>query len=196
MGKRFLLVLGVVVALLAAACGPPTDDNPRALDTEDVPFDLLAVDPVTTTSTSPPIGATSPVQVFFMGDERLVPVERPVSSPASVEKVLKALISGPTEDEIRRGLRTVINPGATVLTAPVEDQIATIDLSGDFFLSPVVEEQIIALAQTVFTATNLGGVVGVRFTLDGNPAEVFIAKGSRTSAPVGRAVYAKYAPSQ
>lgn len=190
------VVVAVLMAAAAVACGAPTDAEPRALDTEDVPFDLLSADPVTTTSTRPPTGTSSIVQIFFMGQDHLVPVERAVSAPASVEKVLKALISGPTEEERRRGLRTVINPGATVLTAPVEDNIATVDLSGAYFLSDALEDQIVGLAQTVYTATNLGGVVGVRFTIDGKRAEVPIDKASLTSTPVGRASYAKYAPTQ
>lgn len=198
MGPRARLVaVAVLVAGLAAACGVPQDGGPQALDAAEVPFDLLAADPVTTTSTAPPTGASSTVQVFFMGPEdRLVAVERQVASPASVEKVLKQLISGPRDDEIGRGMRTIVNPGATVLTSPVEGRIATIDLSGPFFLSEDVEEQIRALAQTVYTATSLGGVVGVRFTIDGNPAEVPIDKGQRISTPVGRSAYAKYAPTQ
>lgn len=182
-----------LVAIFGAGCGAPTDDNPRALDAADVPFDLLGANPSTTTTTSES-GKSSEITVYFIGpDDRLVGVPRSVSSPASVEKVLRKLVAGPTEEERSRGLVTLINPASTVLTAPVENGIATVDISGAYFIGPG-EDQIKALAQTVYTSTFLGGVVGIRFLLDGQPANVPIDKGAQTSLPVGKAAYAKYAP--
>lgn len=188
---RGLLLAAVLNALLAAACGAPTDDAPRALPANDVPFGLLAPDPASTTTVHP--AASSEVTIYLAGPERLVPVERRVPAPASVEKVVRALLTGPTDAEARRGLRSAINPGTTVLSAPVEAGIATIDLSGDFAVG-AGPEQIVALAQVVYTATELGGVVGVRFTLGGRPAEVPDGDGTLSQTPLGRAAYASFAP--
>ena len=194
MRRLWICVTAALVAVLGTgACGAPTDDNPRALDASDVPFDLLGANSSTTTTTSVS-GTSSDITVYFMGPEdRLVGVARKVTSPASVEKVLRQLVAGPTEEERARGLRTSINPASTVLTAPVENQIATVDISGAYFLGSG-QDQIAALAQTVYTATNLGGVIGVRFLFQGKPAKVPDASGAQTALPVGKAAYAKYAP--
>lgn len=192
MRARLLLVV-VALAAVAAACGTPVDRVPRALPAEDVPFGLLEEDPVTTTSTSVPSEESSPVTIFLVGPERLVAVERAVSAPATVEKLLETLVSGPTEAETSRGLRTAISPTTRILSAPVEAGIATIDLAGGFTVGEL-PEQIVGFAQFVFTATSLGGVVGVRFTLNGTTALVPQGDGTTTQAPVGRAAYASLAP--
>lgn len=190
------IIRAVLVTLLAgAACGAPIDDQPRALPPGDVPYGLLAADPVSTTTTLPS-ATSSRVTIFLVGGSgRLVAVERPVLAPASVERVVRALLNGPTDEEVRRGLRSAVNPATTMLSAPVEAGIAIIDLSGDFAVG-TGPEVIVALAQIVYTATALGGVGGVRFTLEGRPAEIPTGDGSGTTAPVGRAAYASFAPLQ
>lgn len=192
LAARVVIVLGAVL-LLATGCRAPTDKVPRALPTEDVPFDLLDAESSSTTVTTAPSGSTSAVSIFLIGPERLVAVERTVEAPADVEKVLKVLTSGPTADELSRGLRTAISPATVINSAPVRAGIATIDLA-DGFAAGGLPEQILGFAQMVFTATNLGGVVGVRFTLNGQTAEVSQGDGTQTQTAVGRAAYASFAP--
>ena len=196
---RLALALSIVLALLGAGCGFPTDAHPRALSPEDAPPGLLEAKPVTTTVTAPP-GSSAQVAVFFYapaptGGERLVAVQRLVPAPATVEKVVSALFRGPTEDEIAQGLRTATNPRATVLGAPVKLGIASVSLAGNVAVGAGTEQVAMALAQIVYTATNLGGVVGLTFTIDGKKREVPQSDGTQTQAPVGRAAYApKYGP--
>lgn len=194
-GRRPVPVLLVVLAaaLLAAGCRAPIDETPRALPIEDVPFDLLDAESSTTTSTVVPSGSTSAVTIYLIGRERLVAVERAVEAPADVEKVLKVLISGPTEEDVRKGLRTAISPGTVINSAPVRAGITTIDLAGGFAAGGL-PEQILGFAQMVYTATSLGGVVGVRFTLNGQTASVSQGDGTQTQTAVGRAAYATLAP--
>ena len=193
------LPLWVVLVLLGAACGFPTDAQPRALSPEGAPPGILEARPVTTTVTAPP-GSAAQVAVFFFapvptGGERLVAVQRLVPAPATVEKVVSALFRGPTDDEIAQGLRTATNPRATVVRAPVKLGIAAVDLSGNVAVGAGTEQVAMALAQIVYTATNLGGVVGLTFTIDGKKREVPQSDGTQTHAPVGRAAYApKYGP--
>jgi len=191
---RRVVALSLAGALLALAvgCGAPTDDQPRALSA--VPADLLAANPVTTTVTSPP-GSTSQVAVYFFGAERLVQVQRLVEYPATVEKLVRQLFSGPREDEIRRGLRSLVNHGTTVLSASTDAGIATIDLNGAPAEGDGIEEVTMALAQIVYTATSLAGVIGVQFTRNGQKLSVPTSDGSKTFTPVGKASYApRYAP--
>jgi spore germination protein GerM len=195
MRRRVALSLAGALLLLAVGCGAPTDDQPRALNA--VPTDLLAANPVTTTVTSPP-GSTSQITVYYFGAERLVQVQRQIPTPSAdrlVEKVVSQLFAPPREDESRRGLRTFVNPATAVLSATVENNIATIDFSGLPAVGVGNEQVAMALAQIVYTATSVGGVVGVRFTQSGKRLSVPISGGSQTSAPVGRASYApSYGP--
>jgi spore germination protein GerM len=196
---RFALAVSVVVALLGAGCGFPTDAEPRALPAGGAPDGILEGKPVTTTVTTPP-GSSTQVAVFLFapvpaGGVRLVPVQRLVPAPATVEKVVSALFRGPTDEEIARGLRTATNPRAAVVGAPVKLGIAAMDLAGNVAVGAGTEQVAMALAQIVYTATNLGGVVGLTFTIDGKKREVPQSDGTQTQAPVGRAAYApKYGP--
>ena len=191
MGRlRLLLALLAVFGLAAAGCGVPTDRTARDLPESDVPFGLLAAEaPTTTTSTAP--SRPEPVTVFLIGrDGRLVGVGRQVTSPLSVEKVVAELLKGPTSEERRKGLRTGLAPETLVLSTSISDNIANIDLGG-----PVATgtQQLVALAQIVYSATELEGVNGVRFTYQGTRANVLTEQGS-TAFPVGRAQYPSLAP--
>jgi spore germination protein GerM len=190
-----VLSLGLSLVGALAGCGVPTDSVPRALPAGEVPADLVAVDPVTTTSTVP-VGTSTRVRIYLVGGggtaERLVPVERSVQAPATVERVLSALVSGPNREEAGRGLRSAILPGTIVNSALVESNIAIVDLVKSAIA--VNADLILALAQMVYSATELPGVGGVRFTLDGERAEVPTGSGIQSETPVGRASYAAYAP--
>lgn len=201
--RSILALLLALAAVVPAGCGMPTDGSPRALPPDDVPFGLLEPDPVSTTTTAAPSGASSLVTIYLVGPQPcrtsssslpcLVAVERRVSAPATVEKVLDALVLGPNDAETDRGLRTAISPATEVLSAPVEAGIATIDLASGFTVGEL-SEQIVGFAQFVYSATSLSGVAGVRFTLNGAPAQFPQGDGTTTQTPVGRAAYASLAP--
>lgn len=195
-GTRPLIAVLAAAGLALTACGVPTDRVPQSLSQRDVPFGLLASD-VATTSTTVSSSPTALATIYLVAKagerDRLQSVDRLVPTPATVEKVVRRLLTGPSDSEARRGLRTAVPAGTTILSAPVASAIATIDLSGAF-VRGTSQEQIIALAQIVFTATALPGVVGVRFTLEGRPTEVPAGDGSLTQAPLGRANFASYGP--
>jgi spore germination protein GerM len=68
----------------------------------------------------------------------------------------------------------------------------TVDLSPEFAQGST-SEQLLRIAQIVFTATRVPGVTGVRFTLNGTPIQAPTPTGS-TSDPVGQAQYPEFAP--
>jgi hypothetical protein len=184
---------GVVAALvLAAGCGVPTDSHPRALPRRDVPFDLLAP-AATSTVTSTPVAVTTEVPVYLVGPGRLVAVRRLVQSPPSLFRVIESLLAGPTTDEAAAGLRTAVPNQARLLSVRAQSGVATIDLSPEFAASGG-QEQILALAQLVFTATSAQGVLGVKISLDGKPVEVPRGDGTLTQEALGPSDYARVAP--
>lgn len=193
---RLLLGLLSVLVLAAGACGVPTDGGPRALPEGAVPPELLAIDPITTTSTVP-VGFSTTVRIYLVGgpvgSERLVSVERAVQTPATAERVLDQLTLGPTPDETERGLRSALLPGTRVNSVLVESSIAVVDLV-EQAIAVIGTDYILALAQLVYTATELQSVGAVRFTVDGRRASVPTGTGEETPTPVGRAAYAAYGP--
>jgi spore germination protein GerM len=184
--------VGIAIAALAlvglAACGVPKDEIPRQIDAQDVPFNLLA--PTTTTSPAalPAASPTRTVTVFFaQSDGRLAPVEREVEAPATLRKALLALLTGPRSQE--PNLSTAITSETRLLhvRGPV-DGLVTIDLS-EAILDVTGRQQIMALAQVVYTATDLPDVSSVLFQFEGSAREVPNGDGTLTSTPLGRLSY-------
>lgn len=198
--RRRRSVVTVAMAALAAitltaGCGVTTNSKPRALSTDNVPFDLLAPQPTggpAVPDTAAP-DATALAQIYLLGPSfRLVAVDRQVPAPLRLESVLRALLRGPSEGEAPAGYTSVISSQTRLLSAQVVDGVATIDLSRDF-ASPGVQEQILALAQFVYTATAVPGVQGVTFAVEGTTVEVPTENGTGTRAPLTRANYARVA---
>jgi len=193
--RRPLLIVALVVAGIAfvtGACGLPTDPVPRSLSAADVPYGLLEEAPPTTTAPPAPSVPTAAVNVYFVRGERMYPVVRQVNAPPSVAKALTALLFGPQEDEATAGVRSAISPTAAIQARTVDPTTVLVDLSAEFAQGSVTE-QVIGLAQIVWTATDVPGVTGVRFTLNSLPIQVPTPTGS-TGDPVGREAFAELAP--
>lgn len=190
--RRSLVLVVVVTAFLAAACGVRTESAPRTLSAGEVPYGLLEEAPPTTVAPRVPSVPTAPVNVYFVRGERMYPVVRQVNAPPSVAKALTALLFGPEEDEATAGVRSAISPTAAIQARAVDSATFLVDLSSEFAQGSVTE-QVIGLAQVVWTATDIPGVTGVRFTLNGLPIQVPTPTGS-TGDPVGRDAFAELGP--
>ena len=189
---RRVAAVVVVLAAVVASCGVATDDGPRALPRSDVPFDLLAPSTTTVSSTTP-VAVTTEVPVYLVAGGRLTDVRRLVESPPSLFRALESLLAGPTAEESGAGLRSAVTNQSRLLSVRVQSGVATIDLSGEF-AGIGGQEQILALAQLVYTATAAQGVLGVRFSLDSKAVEVPRGDGTLTQEPLGRTDYAGLAP--
>jgi spore germination protein GerM len=184
--RRALLTGLAVVGL--AACGVPKDETPRQIDAQNVPFDLLA--PTTTTSPAamPAEAPTRAVTVFFaQADGRLAPVEREVEAPATLRKALLALLTGPRSQETAMSTAITSETRLLHVRGPV-DGLVTIDLSEEM-LDVTGRQQILALAQVVYTATAYPDVTRVLFQFEGSAREVPNGDGTLTSTPLGRLSY-------
>lgn len=183
---RWVVLVPVAVFALAA-CGLSANPAPNRLAAEDVPFGLL--DPPTSTTaaapTTVPPQSSQTVQVYFVRDKRLVAVERELPVPTTAFDLVSELLDGPTEAEASKGLRTAIATGTQLLSATVVDRGVVTDFSGEFG-NIQGEDQILAVAQVVFTVTGLDGVTGVTFRLDGKAVDVQRGDGTIRPGPVGR----------
>ena len=188
------LALLLVVALATTGCGVQSDRTARDLSANRVPYGLLEDAPSTTTTISPtPSVPRADVLVYFIKDDRLIFRVRQVNAPATVAKALTSLLFGVQEEDVASGVRSAIDPTASIQARAVDPATYQVDLSAEFSKGPS-SEQVLALAQVVFTATALPGVTAVRFTLDGVPIEVPTGSGSLTSGPVGRDAFAEFEP--
>lgn len=184
----------LAAAVVAAACGVPTDAEPRPLLEDEAPPGLFGP-PTTTAVPVTSDEATAEATIYLVGpEERLVPVARRVPMTATLDDVLAALTAGPTEAEVAvSGLRTTIPAGATAASDGVEAEVAQVDLGGAF-AEAEGQDLVGAIAQVVFTLTAVPGIEMVRFELEGRPIEVPADDGVLNGAPLGRREFPALAP--
>jgi spore germination protein GerM len=189
--KMRLAVVAVSV-LAATGCGVQVDDSPREIPASDVPPGLLS-----SSTTMPPDSSaveTTTQPIYLVNDSnRLVAVDRQIVSPASVGNLLAALMQGPTDEESSNGLRSTVIPQASIVGVQPVGDTALVSVSDEFRSIPA-QDQIRALAQIVFTATDVEGIQSVQVQVNQEPAEVPRGDGSVTSAPLTRLDYGAFAP--
>jgi spore germination protein GerM len=179
-----------------AACGIPTSASPTPIAKSDVPFHLLNPSTPPTVASTVPAAASVPETIFLVAPSQTVfPVIRQLQSPATLSEVLGALLEGPTSVESKFGLQSFRTGAKTTVKATVVDGIATVDFTSDP-VQIVGNDQTLAIAQVVYTATQQPGVVGVLFQSAGQPIEVPTASGSQVPGPVNRNSYLPQAPLQ
>lgn len=172
--RRWLAAL-----VLLGACGIPVDNAP-----EPIAVDLG--DPGGIEEASGP--ELEAVSIYLVRDDRLVHVTRDLPSPANLETVLESLVSGETEPEDRAGLRSSVPIGTRLLRVGVEDGVARINLSSDF-AAVGGEQELLAVAQVVLTASRYRGVDAVVFELDGVRTDVPLPSGALATEPVDQDDY-------
>ena len=187
MTGRLALLVGLLAGLLVG-CGVPAEETPRDLAADNVQFDLLAPSSSSSTSTTAPASAGRTVEVFLLRNERLAARDRQLASDREPADVIATLLEGATDDERRIGFGTAIPDGTELLGARLDGDILTLNLSEE--LNAVQGElQMIAIAQIVFTATELKTVAGVRFQIEGDAVQVPRGDGTATSSPLRRSDY-------
>lgn len=176
---RFLVVV-VIAALALGACGISTDAEPDVIAGGEVPADLL--EPEQTTSTTR-AGADAEVTVYLIQRTgtrtELVPVSREVEDPSRPGQRVEALLRPTSRDEQELGLTSSVPTGTVLLGTPVHDastQELTLDFSEELF-DVESSELAQAFAQIVWTVTELEGVRGVRFLVEGEPQRALNADG-------------------
>lgn len=188
MRRLVLAVLGLA-ALGLSACGIPLSSAPRRLPSSQLPAALTQRQPASPQqSPSSTKGQTVFIYLVSNVSGLLVQVERSVSRPATVQKVLYALEEGPFSTEYRLGYESAVSGSShLVAVGPVDNGTATVRLDRQYGLlsgeTPVEE-----LAQIVWslTASNLG-VKQVQFVGTSGPVPVEID----TGVFVNRAVTSK-----
>jgi hypothetical protein len=178
--------LGLV---LAAGCGVPSQDSATETDPNQVPFGLLDRNRGVEVGG---LGGRS-VVVFLTDEGRLYRTTRNIPPPLRLDAVLETLKEGPTRAELAGGVRSAVLDDDTFGDVAVAGGTAVVDLSRPL-TGRSNADQILALAQIVFTLTARPGIGQVQFTLADQSIEIPVANGTTTTNPVSRDDYQSLAP--
>jgi hypothetical protein len=180
--------MGVLAAVAAVAgCGVSTQPDP------DVIAQPLAGASGEARADEPPGEATVQRAVYLTEGDRLTRVFRQVPYAAGVDGSLAALEVAPSPDESAAGLRSALPAGAGHLLSRVAGGTAVVSVPSAYE-SLGLEQQVMAVAQIVFTVTAVAGVSAVEFSVGGQIVDVPVANGQLQSGPLTRADYAPLAP--
>ena len=173
-------VFGVLIAAVASGCGITSDDGPR---------DIPAADQVElgVGGDSNAGAATGTARVYFLSPEvvgqaaLLESVARDVAETPNA--LLQALLAGPNQTEQANQFRSAIPVGTQLLDARRQGFVLRVDLSPDV-LELSGQVLITAMAQIVFTASEIEGVRGVTIMVAGADQQWPVGSGELTSTPL------------
>lgn len=185
--RRHLVVLLGGIALALGACGVPTSSSADRAD--DVPFGLLDAESGSR-SDSLPSGTSADLFVHDPATGRLIRLATTVEGRELADVVFS----------LQEGADLAGSPGGNPLadadvirSVDVSRGLATVDLS-EAFAAIGGADQLVALAEIVYTATARPGVGQVLFTLEGEPIEIPRDDGSLSSDAVTRSDFPTFAP--
>lgn len=178
-----LVVPGLLVSGLLAGCGVAEQDRAEPLRRADLRSELYA-EPGT------PAGVPSTSAVVYLVEEaRLVRQTQPAAGRGTRE-ALQALL------DVRDGpgpRRSAVPAGTALRQVSVDGDLVTVDLS-DPFDDVRGADQLLAVAQVVWTATESRGVRRVLLLVEGSPVDVPVEDGAVSSGPARREDYRSVGP--
>ena len=182
MSRRLRMLVVLLCLTLVTGCGMRAQREPVTIDL-----------PVPTAPTARPApGGPRSVTVYLLRDDRLEAVRRSAAD-RSVATAVQLLTAGPTSREGSAGLRTAV-PVESVTVAGTDPATGTVvvEVTADF-VATTGTNQLLAVAQVVWTVTESPDVRRVRMTSDGSPIDVPTDEGL-TQDPVGRDDYVDVSP--
>lgn len=185
--RRALAVAGCVVGL--SACGLPASSPPEHIDPGRLPAVLLQTPGATQQL---PVAGTA-VTVYFVRGDRLAVTDRQVQGRNAAAGAIRALLNGPSPTESTAGVLTEVPAGTRLLSLDLTGSVATVDLSAAFGTAGG-SQQVLAVAQIVYTLTASHAIDAVSFALDGRPIEVPDGSGALSTAARTRDDYRAVAP--
>jgi spore germination protein GerM len=129
------------------------------------------------------------VKVYFFQGGELIAVKRAVkATEAPLSKAIHALLKGPSEEEMQRGIVSLLPPGAGILGLSIKDKTAILNFNRRIEPSGGGSDRLRGLiAQIVYTVTDIPGVEKVWLWEEGKKELVLGGEGLVLDKPVGRA---------
>lgn len=170
----------LVAAVALAGCGISTDDAPRNIPAADQEELGISADRSAG-------AATGTARVYLLAPEAsgqtqvLQAVARDVDETA--DALLTELLAGPNAGETDRQFRTALPDDMRLLTTARRGSVLRVDVSGE--LAELSGQVLVAaVAQIVFTASELDGVQSVQILVDGATQQWPTGSGELQSAPL------------
>lgn len=193
-GVRPTAAVAALVLGLAVACGAPRDDDARDIPDEDVPYALLSPAPApkeVRSAVGPEV--TTPSVFLVDREDRLVPVPLVLDVQdvdAVARQVLADLEDGPSEAQREAGLSSALGPGVRLELLDVDGSTARVDVTL-VLRDPAADRLPLVVGEIVLSLTSVDGVDAVVLLRDGEPVEMPLPGGARTTEPVTAADYAE-----
>ena len=130
--------------------------------------------------------------IFLVRGNRLEPVRRVLQRSDGAE-LLRALFGGPADEERRLGIRSAIPTGVTPVQVTRTGSVAVVEAPEQITRSEG-EDQVLAVAQIVYTLTASDGVRSVQLTRSGAPTAAPSGDGRLVTRPLTRADFIERAP--
>ncbi|MFW5905164.1 MAG: GerMN domain-containing protein, partial [bacterium] len=107
---------------------------------------------------------------------------------ATAEASIESLLDGPTADEANSvpAVTTQIPAETELHSIDIDDDLATVDFSGEFGAEEGTVSASMRVAQVVFTLTRFSTIDSVQFRQDGQAVDVRVDNGAIVSGPVDR----------
>ena len=130
------------------------------------------------------------IQVDSWGNIQHVMVNRNItSSDTPMTDTLRALIGGPTLNEINRGLMSLIPPASRIISSQIRGNTAYINFSEEFLYNTFGAEGYRGqVRQVVFTATEFPNVWDVQILINGQQID-FLGEGIWIGSPLNRNMF-------
>jgi spore germination protein GerM len=184
---------GVGVALVCVVlcgCGVRSQDGPERLPADLLPPELRP-SAAAASSRAPTATTARTVPVYLVQDGRLVRRDSPARQRTLDEALAALLVAGDQEGPARSAV-----PAGTVLErVDVRGQLASLRLSGSF-AEVRGRDQLLAVAQLVWTATEFPPVREVDVLVDGRRIELPVEQGEVSSGPARRDDYRSVGPAR
>jgi Tfp pilus assembly protein PilN len=171
-----LVLVAAALALVAAACGIPTDGSPRPIAQAALPNALA---PQTTTSLAGVQGGSDVVRIFLVRNDgatpKLAAVSIVIADTSTLSQRARMVMTDlvgeqPAPSGATQNLTNTIPEAVRILGLKLDGDVLDLDVS---HLDNVEStQQRLAFAQMVYTATDLPGIDAVRFSINGRAAQV------------------------
>ena len=174
--STLLRIVGLGGILLVAACGVQPDSSPR-----DLPEAEQVLAPTAGSSGDTAQGADR-IYLIAPGDDRLLrSVQREAQNPT---ELISTLLRGPNDAEIEAQFSTAIPPATTLNgEGRRQGQTLVVDLSPDI-IELDTQSLSRAVAQIVYTATELEEIETVQIEIDGERLSAPTPDGDTTDDPL------------
>ncbi len=166
------------------------EPEPDAPETEEPAVDPDIDEPVEEPQPEPQRTRTARLYYVRVTDDGIFaePVRREIrDTQAPLTETVRALIDGPTADEVADGLLNLIPDGSRLLRASVRDGVAYLDFNEAFRFNPMgVEGYRMQLKQIIYATTEFSTVDRVQFLIEGDQHEWLGGEGVYIGSPLGR----------